>query len=135
MLPCIAAVAIATFVGKKTLESHAYETSSLLMQNVEALSANAEPGGDDDDNSECLGIPIYEDVGVLSGETDLRIHLADGKDGEYGVDRITTVKYKQCMAKGRGKKSGHEGYPWETSRGEAKTGACLGPQYHKNSLY
>lgn len=38
MLSCIAAVAIATVVGKKTFESHAYETSSLLMQNVEALS-------------------------------------------------------------------------------------------------
>ena len=34
MLSCIAAVAIATFVGKKTFGSHAYETSSLLMQNV-----------------------------------------------------------------------------------------------------
>ena len=38
MLPCIAAVAIATFVGKKTFESYAYEASSLLMQNVEALA-------------------------------------------------------------------------------------------------
>ena len=38
MLSCIAAVAIATVVGKKTYESHAYETSSLLMQNVEALA-------------------------------------------------------------------------------------------------
>ena len=42
MLPCIAAVAIATFVGKKTFESHAYETSSLLMQNVEALAEKGE---------------------------------------------------------------------------------------------
>ena len=42
MLPCIAAIAIATVVGKKTFESHANETSSLLMQNVEALSQ----GGD-----------------------------------------------------------------------------------------
>jgi len=39
MLLCIAAVAIATFVGKKTFESHAYETSSLIMQNVAALSS------------------------------------------------------------------------------------------------
>lgn len=41
MLSCIAAVAIATVVGKKTFESHAYETSNLLMQNVEALSEGA----------------------------------------------------------------------------------------------
>ena len=42
MLPCIAAVAIATYVGKKTFESHANETSSLLMQNVEALSGEVD---------------------------------------------------------------------------------------------
>ena len=42
MLSCIAAVAIATVVGKKTFESHAYETSNLLMQNVEALATESE---------------------------------------------------------------------------------------------
>ena len=46
MLPCIAAVAIATFVGKKTFESHAYEANSLLMQNVEALAKDKENGAD-----------------------------------------------------------------------------------------
>lgn len=53
MLPCIAAIAIATVVGKKTFESHANETSSLLMQNVEALSS-----GDNDSNgtSKCEGL-------------------------------------------------------------------------------
>ena len=47
MLPCIAAVAIATFVGKKTFESHAYATSSLLMQNVEALADESDENGVD----------------------------------------------------------------------------------------
>lgn len=37
-LPCIAAVAIATFVGKKTFESSALEGDALLAQDVEALS-------------------------------------------------------------------------------------------------
>ena len=37
MLPCIAAVAIATFVGTKTIKSNASK-NSLLMANVEALS-------------------------------------------------------------------------------------------------
>jgi len=37
MLSCIAAVAIATFVGTKALQSNAYE-NGLLTQNVEALS-------------------------------------------------------------------------------------------------
>ncbi|MBR5989125.1 MAG: hypothetical protein IK003_06350 [Prevotella sp.] len=38
MLSCFAAVAIATFVGTKTLQSNAYEANGLLAQNVEALS-------------------------------------------------------------------------------------------------
>lgn len=42
MLPCIAAIAIATFIGKKTFESHAYETNNLLIQNVEALSQSSD---------------------------------------------------------------------------------------------
>ena len=43
MLPCIAAVAFATFVGTKTLRSNASESNSLLMANVEALSEDTEP--------------------------------------------------------------------------------------------
>ena len=38
MLPCIAAVAIATFVGKQTFESNGYDDYVLMMENVEALS-------------------------------------------------------------------------------------------------
>ena len=41
-LPCIAAVAFATFVGKKALEASACDGNSLLMQNVEALTQNEE---------------------------------------------------------------------------------------------
>lgn len=40
--PCIAAGAIATFVGKKTFESNEFDTSSLLIQNVEALAEKNE---------------------------------------------------------------------------------------------
>lgn len=46
MLLCMAAVAFVTFVGKKSFESHAYETGCLLMQNLEALSSS-------DDWSDC----------------------------------------------------------------------------------
>jgi len=42
MLPCIAAVAIATFVGAKTLDSNAYSAKNLLVQNIEALSEDEE---------------------------------------------------------------------------------------------
>ena len=45
MLPCIAAIAIAIIVGKKTFGSHAYVTSNLLMLNVEALSKTESAGG------------------------------------------------------------------------------------------
>lgn len=44
MLPCIAAVAIVTVIGKKTFESYAYKTNSLLMQNIEALTDNESEG-------------------------------------------------------------------------------------------
>lgn len=42
MLSCIAAVAIASFVGKKAFEPHAYETNNLLLQNLEALAEGEE---------------------------------------------------------------------------------------------
>lgn len=42
MLPCIAAIAIATFIGKKTFELKDYVRNPLLVQNVEALTS----GGD-----------------------------------------------------------------------------------------
>ena len=42
MLSCIAAVAIATFVGTKAFQSNAYE-NGLLNQNVEALSQGDVP--------------------------------------------------------------------------------------------
>ncbi len=48
-LSCIAAVAIATFVGKKTFESNAYGSNGLLIQNVEALAQN--DAGDAGDQS------------------------------------------------------------------------------------
>ena len=38
LLPCIAAVAIATFVGAKTFRLNAIESNDLLMANVEAMS-------------------------------------------------------------------------------------------------
>ena len=45
MLSCIAAVAIATFVGKKTFGSNAFESDALLVQNVEALSSGVDGEG------------------------------------------------------------------------------------------
>lgn len=42
MLPCIAAVTIATFVGTKTIKSVEGDNNALLMANVEALSSNGD---------------------------------------------------------------------------------------------
>lgn len=57
MLPCIAAVAIATVVGKKTFGSHVHESDTLLMQNVEALSQNGESKGI---RIKCYSSLVYE---------------------------------------------------------------------------
>ena len=43
-LPCIAAVAIATFVGAKSFKTNASESNDLLLANVEALSTPSDPG-------------------------------------------------------------------------------------------
>jgi len=50
MLSCIAAVAIATLVGTKTLQSNAYENNGLLIQNVEALAEGDADLGDQGSN-------------------------------------------------------------------------------------
>ena len=48
ILPCIAAVAIATFVGTKALKSNACENNNLLIQNVEALSSGVDSNSQGD---------------------------------------------------------------------------------------
>ncbi len=45
VLSCVAAVAIATFVGKKAYEPSLNESSDLFMQNVEALTQGETCGG------------------------------------------------------------------------------------------
>ena len=44
-LPCIAAVAIATFVGAKSFKTNAYESNELLLANVEAMSNGSDLTG------------------------------------------------------------------------------------------
>lgn len=45
LLPCIAAVAIATFVGAKSFKTNAYESNDLLLANVEAMSNGSDLTG------------------------------------------------------------------------------------------
>ena len=65
MLSCIAAVAIASFVGTKTFESNAYE-NGLLALNVEALTQNdlGDLGGDTGSSVgySHMHIPCYKNV-------------------------------------------------------------------------
>ena len=44
-LSCFAAVAIATFIGNKSFETSAYETTNLFSENVESLSDCEVPNG------------------------------------------------------------------------------------------
>ena len=79
-LPCIAAVAFATFVGKKALEASAYEGNSLLMQNVEALSL---------DNNESIACPPNHVPNHYITATTNTIQVTCTKNGEIKVGEHT----------------------------------------------
>ena len=69
LLPCIAAVAIATFVGAKTFKSNAIESDDLLMANVEAL-ASGDAGGsfrypDKSGSAQFCKLYVYMKAGVV----------------------------------------------------------------------
>lgn len=72
MLSCVAAVAIATFVGKKAYEPSLNESSDLLKQNVEALTqGNEEPYPEERKKTIVADTPLQtantmESVGVHS---------------------------------------------------------------------
>ena len=60
MLPCIAAVATATFIGTKTLKSNASENNALLIANMEALSQSS-------DSFDPSSLPCYSDFVLAKG--------------------------------------------------------------------
>ncbi len=63
MLPCIAAVAIATFVGKKTLAPNVLVRNNLLYENVEAL-AEPESGYSCSATAKCFS--MGKEIGSVS---------------------------------------------------------------------
>ena len=133
MLPCIAAVAIATYVGKKTFESHANETSSLLMQNIEALS-NPEfgDGGESESDYPCsMGTPRYARVATTSGKIEFVEHYSDGIDGEKGTDLVYTMSFIGCVADGTGSLKG-DNFSIPGSRSNSKYQECKGAQGHQS---
>lgn len=122
MLSCIASVAIATVVGKKTYEKNAFEGNALLAQNVEALSQGDTGGG----SSECeFGPAIYLEVGSYHGKSTARIHLDNGIDIVY-----KNVTFTECYAYAAnyGEKSGFNGYA-EINLGESSYEPCKGWHY------
>lgn len=127
MLPCIAAIAIATFVGKKSFVSNLYEGNELLVQNVEALSSSGE---DDYDSSVCnTGGEHNAIVEVATGKVQARVHYNDGINGTYGLDEVFDINYKRCCAYGIGTKKGGN-YSWVTGKGTSTHVECIGPQGH-----
>ena len=125
MLSCIAAVAIATFVGKKTFEKNAFESNALLAQNVEALSQGDTGGG----SSVCPGPDIYTFTGSFYGDTYARFHFADGLDLVY-----KHVTYTECYADYPNlgvHKSGFNGYA-DINFGETSYEPCEGWHFSPN---
>ena len=84
MLSCIAACAIVSgYVGMKAYESHAYESNSLLMQNVEALTQDGGDKGADEAPSDGLvtGVgPTWRDSFIKTGKITAREHCKDTID-------------------------------------------------------
>jgi len=123
-LPCIAAVAIATFVGKKTFESSALEGNGLFLQNVEALSAM-----EGYDASGCSGLSQYSVVGSTSGEAQARVHKYGSVGGDDGIDEVYNIEFKQCTAYGYGDKNGSN-YTYITKIGSSSHVKCEGEGKH-----
>lgn len=99
----IAAVCVvaAGFGGMKAYNAaNQSDTDFLLAENVEALSSGDNTGG----ISDCMGSPVYNEVGVSSGKATAIIHVNDS------TDEKSNITYKYCYANGYGKLSGMNGY-------------------------
>ena len=102
MLSCIAACAfVSGYVGMKAYESHAYESNSLLMQNVEALTQNGEDNGEmpppEDGLVICYG-PKWRDSFIRAGKVTAREHDSE-KDT---LDNYVVYPVSKCCASHEG---------------------------------
>lgn len=102
MLSCIAACAfVSGYVGMKACESHAYESNSLLMQNVEALTQNGEDNGEmpppEDGLVICYG-PKWRDSLIRAGKVTAREHDSE-KDT---LDNYVVYPVSKCCASHEG---------------------------------
>jgi len=130
MLPCIVAVAIATLVGKKSFESNALKTNSILLENVEALSQDGEY-----DASDCNdGFGKYSFVSAATGKSEMRAHHSGEIGGKDGVDVIYTVTFKQCTANGTTGIQKGANYTYSTEMSNLSYVKCEGWQGHHCSM-
>ncbi len=132
LLPCIAAVAIATYVGAKSFKTNASESNNLLLANVEALSSGSDPGAEDDDDDDpcAIGQPRYSLVATTSGKVEHVVHFQDGKnDEDPGLDKVYTISFTGCIADGFGSlKGANYNMPGEESAPTYQE--CKGAQGH-----
>lgn len=125
MLPCVAAVAIATFVGKKTFESNTNGTNSLLMQNVEALTQN-EPEILQNDLVVCMG-PRCNISYIKSGKISTIEHQYDS------IDVKTNYNISKCCCSslnGNGDFQGNNTTMEYRSIGSDQNIECVGKANH-----
>lgn len=121
----IAAVAIVSgYGGMKAYQSHVANNNDLLMRNIEALSNDEMPI-----LSECMGLDIYEVVGVAYSEKTVRYHKSDSSD----YDCVEVYATRSCFANGRGTSNGFNG-PISITIKDRREEKCIGATFH-NSLY
>ena len=102
LLPCIAAVAIATFVGAKSFQTNAYESNDLLLQNVEALSAGSDAGCPHNNANHVPNRFLYATTTTETAtcKVDGSITVSDGNSysGSYKKDKsyVVIITTKNC---------------------------------------
>ena len=123
MLSCIAAVAIATFVGKKTFESKSIDCDALFAQNVEALSKNEESGGA---ISTCSGSSTWGITFIEEGDFSRWEHdFSRDDESESGYDSEYTMTVEICLADGSGPNTGSNSQYYITKEEKCGSEECV----------
>jgi hypothetical protein len=95
LLPCIAAVAIATFVGAKSFKTSASESNELLLANVEALTNPPEGDGQFPKYKNKTTIKTYSEVKFEYGTDE------NGKNVKFEYKRNCTTLFTYCKYTGQ----------------------------------
>lgn len=134
VLPLIVVVAltIAGYFGIKSF-NHANDSyTSLLIENIEALTAG-DVGGYG--SSVCAdGFPFYGIVYSTTGQSEEVQHCSDGFNGSPGLDKVIIVDFIICHADGNGSLKGAN-YSMPTGYGAVEYRTCTGNHNHHNFSY